>query len=100
METIDEAKWYEERCKESSKVLGQVKSSMEGLFREVSCNATKIMKQLREKGQVTDLNLMQIFGGSGLPIFTESQNPSMVGVGRALCGSSSPTVLPKQGHLQ
>ncbi|XP_075290561.1 coiled-coil domain-containing protein 63 [Opisthocomus hoazin] len=62
METIDEAKWYEERCKESSKVLGQVKSSMEGLFREVSCNATKIMKQLGEKGQVTDLNLMQIFG--------------------------------------
>ena len=28
---------------------------------------------------------------------TESQN---VGVGRDLCGSSSPTLLPKQGHLQ
>jgi len=24
----------------------------------------------------------------------------MVGVGRELCGSSSPTLLPKQGHLQ
>jgi len=24
----------------------------------------------------------------------------MVGVGRDLCGSSSPTLLPKQGHLQ
>jgi len=24
----------------------------------------------------------------------------MVGVGRDLCGSSSPTPLPKQGHLQ
>ena len=24
----------------------------------------------------------------------------MVGVGRDLCGSSSPTFLPKQGHLQ
>jgi len=24
----------------------------------------------------------------------------MVGVGRALCGSSSPTLLPKQGPLQ
>jgi len=24
----------------------------------------------------------------------------MVGVGRDLCGSSSPTALPKQGHLQ
>jgi len=31
---------------------------------------------------------------------TESQNHSMVGVGRDLCGSSSPTPLPKQGHLQ
>ena len=31
---------------------------------------------------------------------TESQNHKMVGVGRDLCGSSSPTLLPKQGHLQ
>jgi len=30
----------------------------------------------------------------------ESQNHRMVGVGRDLCGSSSPTPLPKQGHLQ
>jgi len=27
-----------------------------------------------------------------------TQNHSMVGVGRDLCGSSSPTPLPKQGH--
>jgi len=33
-------------------------------------------------------------------IFTESQNHRMVGVGRDLCGSSSPTLLPKQGHPQ
>jgi len=32
--------------------------------------------------------------------FTESQNHRMVGVGRDLCGSPSPTLLPKQGHLQ
>jgi len=31
---------------------------------------------------------------------TESQNHRIVGVGRDLCGSSSPTPLPKQGHLQ
>jgi len=31
---------------------------------------------------------------------TESQNHSMVGVGRDLCGSSSPTPLPKQDLLQ
>jgi len=29
----------------------------------------------------------------------ESQNHRIVGVGRDLCGSSSPTPLPKQGHL-
>jgi len=29
----------------------------------------------------------------------KSQNHRMVGVGRDLCGSSSPTLLPKQGHL-
>jgi len=28
------------------------------------------------------------------------QNHRMVGVGRDLCGSPSPTPLPKQGHLQ
>ena len=31
---------------------------------------------------------------------SESQNHRMVGVGRDLCGSPSPTLLPKQGHLQ
>ena len=30
---------------------------------------------------------------------TESQNHRMVGVGRDLCGSSSPTLLPKQDHV-
>jgi len=31
---------------------------------------------------------------------TESENHRMLRVGRDLCGSSSPTLLPKQGHLQ
>ena len=31
---------------------------------------------------------------------TGTQNHKMVGVGRDLCESSSPTLLPKQGHLQ
>ena len=30
----------------------------------------------------------------------KSQNHRMVGIGRDLCGSSSPTLLPKQGHLE
>jgi len=33
-------------------------------------------------------------------VVTESQSHRMVRVGRDLCGSSSPTLLPKQGHLQ
>jgi len=32
-------------------------------------------------------------------LFKVSQNHRMVGVGRDLCGLSSPTPLPKQGHL-
>jgi len=31
---------------------------------------------------------------------TESQNHRIVGVGRDLCGSSSPIPLSKKGHLQ
>jgi len=31
---------------------------------------------------------------------TQSQNHRMAAVGRDLCGSSSPTLPPKQGHLQ
>ncbi|KFQ74837.1 Coiled-coil domain-containing protein 63, partial [Phoenicopterus ruber ruber] len=61
-DTTEEAKLYEDSCKESSKVLGQLKSGMEALFREINCDATKIMKQLGENGQITDLNLMQFFG--------------------------------------
>jgi len=34
------------------------------------------------------------------PRHRRSQNHSMLGVGRDLCGSSSPTPLPKQGLLQ
>lgn len=43
---------------------------MEALFKEISCDAVKIMKQLGEKGQITDLNLMQFLGRSGLPVFS------------------------------
>ncbi|NXL10037.1 CCD63 protein, partial [Mesembrinibis cayennensis] len=62
IETTEEAKRYEDRCKESSKVLGQLKSRTDALFKESNCNATKIMKQLGENRQITDLNLMQFFG--------------------------------------
>ncbi|KFQ02882.1 Coiled-coil domain-containing protein 63, partial [Haliaeetus albicilla] len=61
-ETTEEANRYEDKCKESSKVLGQLKTDMEVLFKEINCDATKIMKQLGENGRITDLNLMQFFG--------------------------------------
>ena len=40
------------------------------------------------------------YGTSNILLFTESQNHKMVGVGGDLCGSSSPTPLPKQGQVQ
>jgi len=43
---------------------------------------------------------LQVCFGCHQRSVTESQNHRMFGVGRALCGSSSPTLLPKQGHLQ
>ncbi|NWX00865.1 CCD63 protein, partial [Caloenas nicobarica] len=58
----EEANEYEERCKESSKVLGLLTSNMEALFKGINCDTTKITKQLGENGQITDLNLMQFFG--------------------------------------
>jgi len=39
-------------------------------------------------------------GASVVPGVIESQNRIVVGAGRDLCGSSSPTLLLKQGHLQ
>ncbi|XP_015733974.1 coiled-coil domain-containing protein 63 isoform X2 [Coturnix japonica] len=53
---------YEDRCKESNKVLGQLKSAIEVLFKENNCDATKIREQLGDNGQITDLNLMQYLG--------------------------------------
>ncbi|NWR67680.1 CCD63 protein, partial [Bucorvus abyssinicus] len=55
-ETTMEANWYEDTCKKSSKVLGQLKSDIETLFKELGCDATEIMKQLGEKGQITERN--------------------------------------------
>ncbi|XP_064378505.1 coiled-coil domain-containing protein 63 [Dromaius novaehollandiae] len=59
--TTEEANQYEHSCKESSKVLGQLKSAVEFLFREMNCDATKIKEQLGENGEITDLNLLQFF---------------------------------------
>jgi len=71
-----------------------------------------ILKKRRPRGDLTNAYKYQEDGArlfSVLPSnrtrssghkFTESQNHRIIGVGRDLCGSSSPTLLPKQGHLQ
>lgn len=69
METTKEANRYEELCQKSSKVLGQLKSDIETLFKEINCDTTELMKQLGENGHITDGNVVQFFGGSGLPVF-------------------------------
>ena len=43
---------------------------------------------------------MGCLGAGGLAGARLSENHRMFGVGRDLCGSSSPTPLPKQGHLE
>jgi len=43
---------------------------------------------------------VEYFGLSHVLCQQVSQNHRIVGVGRDLCGSSSPIPLPKQGHLQ
>uniref|UniRef100_A0A8C3H6G6 Coiled-coil domain containing 63 n=1 Tax=Chrysemys picta bellii TaxID=8478 RepID=A0A8C3H6G6_CHRPI len=60
--TTEEANLYEYTCKESSKVLDQLKSAVDFLFKQIHCEDTKIMEQLGESGEITDLNLMQYFG--------------------------------------
>ncbi|KFV76760.1 Coiled-coil domain-containing protein 63, partial [Struthio camelus australis] len=57
----EEANRYEDSCKESSKILGQRKSAVEFLFKQMNCDATKIKEQLGENGEITDLNLLQFF---------------------------------------
>ena len=57
----------------------------------------KIFTSLLRAFQIIRMSLVH---GSRAALITESQNHRIVGVGRALCGSSSPTHLPKQGHPQ
>ncbi|XP_064531074.1 coiled-coil domain-containing protein 63 isoform X1 [Pseudopipra pipra] len=45
-ETIEEANKYEAKCKESSKLLGQLQSRIETLLKDIDCDTTKIVKPL------------------------------------------------------
>ncbi|NXJ15419.1 CCD63 protein, partial [Odontophorus gujanensis] len=61
-QNTDKANDYEDRCKKISKILGQLKSAIEVLFKENSCDTEKIREQLGDRGQVTDQNVMQYLG--------------------------------------
>ncbi|KAM4763237.1 coiled-coil domain-containing protein 63 [Cyanocitta cristata] len=54
-ETTEEANKYENKCKESSKLLGQIQSRVETLLKDMDCNTTKIVKPLGE-------SLVPVFG--------------------------------------
>ncbi|XP_033374123.1 coiled-coil domain-containing protein 63 [Parus major] len=61
-ETTEEANKYENKCKESSKLLAHIQSRMETLLKDMDCDTTKTVKPLGE-------SLVPVFGRSGLPIF-------------------------------
>ena len=78
-----------------------------GQLREVpedrkKANVISIFKKGKQEdiGNYSLVNLTSILVKAIWELITESQDQRMVGVGRDLCGSSSPTTLPKQGHLQ
>nr|XP_031525936.1 coiled-coil domain-containing protein 63 isoform X1 [Vicugna pacos]XP_031525937.1 coiled-coil domain-containing protein 63 isoform X1 [Vicugna pacos]XP_031525938.1 coiled-coil domain-containing protein 63 isoform X1 [Vicugna pacos]XP_031525939.1 coiled-coil domain-containing protein 63 isoform X1 [Vicugna pacos]XP_031525940.1 coiled-coil domain-containing protein 63 isoform X1 [Vicugna pacos] len=59
--TKEEADLYENNYKEISKTLEYLKNSVENLFKKIDCDATKILVQLGETGEITDTNLPQYF---------------------------------------
>ncbi|XP_005524619.1 PREDICTED: coiled-coil domain-containing protein 63 [Pseudopodoces humilis] len=54
-ETTEEANKYENKCKETSKLLAHIQSRMETLLKDMDCDTTKILKPLGE-------SLVPIFG--------------------------------------
>ncbi|XP_039218682.1 coiled-coil domain-containing protein 63 isoform X2 [Crotalus tigris] len=59
--TTENANLYAYSLKESSKILDQLKSAVDFLFKKIGCDATKITQHLGETGEITDQNLMQYF---------------------------------------
>ncbi|KAL2767806.1 coiled-coil domain-containing protein 63 isoform 1 [Daubentonia madagascariensis] len=59
--TTEEADAYENKHREISKTLENLKNSVEKLFKKINCDATKILVQLGETGKITDINLPQYF---------------------------------------
>ncbi|XP_068269044.1 coiled-coil domain-containing protein 63 [Nyctibius grandis] len=61
LEKTKEADCYQDRCKETSTVLNQLKSGLDSLLKDVGCDVMQIVKQLGDDGQITNSNVMQVF---------------------------------------
>ncbi|XP_016058515.1 PREDICTED: coiled-coil domain-containing protein 63 [Miniopterus natalensis] len=59
--TTEEADTYENSYKEIHETLEKLTRSVENLFKKINCDATKILVQLGETGQITNINLPQYF---------------------------------------
>ncbi|XP_039580598.1 coiled-coil domain-containing protein 63 [Passer montanus] len=57
-ETTEEANKYENKCKESSELLGQIQSRVETLLKNMDCDTTKMVKPLGD-------SLVPVFGSQG-----------------------------------
>ncbi|XP_009979704.1 PREDICTED: coiled-coil domain-containing protein 63, partial [Tauraco erythrolophus] len=60
-QTTEEANWHEDKCKESSRVVGQLKSTVEALFKKAKCDLSRITTRLGENGEMSPLNVQQFF---------------------------------------
>ena len=59
----------------------------------------KLTIKTASAGMAAEVGKAQVRSASCSTASRDHKNHRMVGVGRDLCGSSSPTPLPKQGHL-
>ncbi|XP_006894781.1 PREDICTED: coiled-coil domain-containing protein 63 [Elephantulus edwardii] len=59
--TTEEADQYEKSAKEVAQILDHLKVAVDCLFKKIKCDASKILGQLGETGQVTNANLPQYF---------------------------------------
>ncbi|NWR75550.1 CCD63 protein, partial [Centropus unirufus] len=62
MEAAKELRWYEEACKKSNRLLDQLQSGIEGLYKVINYDNTTLMKYLEETERITDQNLLHFFG--------------------------------------
>jgi len=62
-------------------------------WKEATAQDASVLQPASEDAEIKELRAPSFSQGYGI-----SHNHRMFGVGRDLCGSSSPTPLPKQGH--